>query len=249
MNLRESQTILSVLQAAFPGFYRGIAEDKLRNIIKLWQSMFADDEYAVVSKAVKALIATKIDDFPPTIGAVREQIAKITQPEQMSEMEAWSLVCKACRNGSHHSREEFDKLPEVIQQAVGSPDQLRVWAQMDENTVNSVISSNFMRTYRVKQQQQKERSMLTNDVREYLASVSETMKLENKEKGQLQGNKTQNVGLLPIGEMVSEMPEELTQQREAYQVPDDTSWEKMREEAMKSLATVGKSDGQSTISA
>ena len=249
MNLKESKTILTILQAAFPAFYKGVPDNELLKIIKLWQIMFADDDYEIVSKAVKALIATKVENFPPTIGAVKEQIEKIKSPQQMSELEAWSLVCKACRNGSHHSVEEFNKLPEVIQRAIGSPDQLRVWAQMDEETVNSVIASNFMRTYRVKQQQQKELNMLTNDVREYLENMSDAMKLENKEKKPLNSGVRQNVGLLPVGEMSEELKADLTRERETYQVPEDATWEKMREKALKSLENFGKTAEQDRVGA
>lgn len=234
MNHHESRTILAVLQAAFPAFYRGISDDKMLKIVKLWQSMFADDDYEVVSKAVKALIATKVEDFPPTIGAVKEQIVKLTQPEQMSELEAWSLVNKACRNGSHHALEEFNKLPDVVQRAVGSVDQLRVWAQMDEATVNSVISSNFMRSFRVKQSQQKELDMLTSDVKSFISSMSEEMKLGSH-------NDKKSIGsadrvMITSGEMpVVNKPEDVLPAREPYKVPDDNEWEKMREAALKSL--------------
>ena len=240
MNLQETKSMLEVLQAAFPTFYRGMTNEELLRIIKLWQMMFEKETCSDVMNAVYALISTKIDNFPPTIGAVKEQIVKIKQPQQMSEMEAWSLVNKACRNGSYAATEEFNKLPETVQRAIGSADQLRVWAQMDEETVNSVVASNFMRAYKTKQAQKKEMDMLPNEVKNYMGAVAEKMKLESKEE-----KKAVGTGLKPLSlEAPKDMqyvkpPEDLVQKREVYQVPSDNDWEKMREAALKSL-TSGK---------
>lgn len=240
MNLPQTKIVLGVLYAAFPAFYKDIKPEAINSIANLWREMFADDDYELVMKAVHALITTKIDNFPPTIGAVKEQIVKIKRPQQMSEMEAWSLVNKACRNGSYAATEEFNKLPETVQRAIGSADQLRVWAQMDEETVNSVVASNFMRAYKTKQAQKKEMDMLPNEVKNYMGAVAEKMKFESKEE-----KKAVGTGLKPLSlEAPKDMqyvkpPEDLVQKREVYQVPSDNDWEKMREAALKSL-TSGK---------
>ena len=242
MNLQQTKLVLGVLYAAFPSFYKDIRQEAVNSISKLWQEMFADDDFSVVMAAVKSLIATKVDGFPPTIGSVKEQIEKMKYPNQMTEMEAWDLVNKACRNSSHHAREEFEKLPEVIQKTIGSPDQLRVWAQMDEGTVNSVIASNFMRTFKVKQSQQKEINMIPNDVKTFLESMSSDMQLKSGEDKRQKSIGSADRVMIATGEAAGiPKPEDVLPEREPYKVPDDDEWEKMRYAALKSLG--GKSFG------
>lgn len=63
-------------------------------------------------------------------------------------MEAWSLVSKALRNGTYGAVEEFSRLPPTVQEAVGNPDNLRNWATSDYKAIETVIQSNFIKTYR-----------------------------------------------------------------------------------------------------
>ena len=118
--------------------------------------MFRDDDLRSVMAATQALIATKVEGYPPTIGAIKEKLYMIRTPSELTEQEAWKMVSKACRNGYYNYVEEFEKLPEVIQRSLGGAEQLRTWSQMDTETFESVVASNFMRTFRVKKQQQKE---------------------------------------------------------------------------------------------
>ena len=62
-------------------------------------------------------------------------------------MTAWGLVSKALRNGTYGAVEEFNKLPPLVKQAVGMPDNLKNWAASDYQTIETVIQSNFLRTY------------------------------------------------------------------------------------------------------
>ena len=62
-------------------------------------------------------------------------------------MAAWGLVSKALRNGTYGAVEEFNKLPPLVKQAVGMPDNLKNWATSDYQTIETVIQSNFLRTY------------------------------------------------------------------------------------------------------
>ena len=97
---------------------------------------------------------------------------KITKEPELSEMDACSMVSKALRNGIYGAEEEFDKLPEVVQQAVGSPSMIRNWAQMECDAVESVIQSNFMRSFRAKKKAQREMAALPADVKETFEQIS-----------------------------------------------------------------------------
>lgn len=177
MTRDETLAIMTVLKTAYPSFYRDMTRETALQAVSLWAEMFSDDKPEIVAAAVKALIKTRKEGYPPTIGEVSAKIAEITQPKEMTELEAWSLVERACRNGLHGAGEEFAKLPSLIQKAVGSPNQLREWAMMDADTVKSVVASNFMRSFKVYQKRERDMAMLPGDVRQLLEGVSERLAL------------------------------------------------------------------------
>ena len=137
----------------------------------------------MVKAAVKAHIATDAKGYPPHIGAIKAAIRKITQPDEMSEMEAWGYVSRALRNSSYNSIKEFERLPPVVRRIVGAPSQLREWAAMDSDTVQSVVQSNFMRSYRARSQSEQEYLALPAEVKETMAQLADSMSLPALREG------------------------------------------------------------------
>lgn len=165
MDRKETVSVLALLRAAFPAFYREMDRRELEKIVDLWEDMFRADDGRIVASAVKALISAKTDSFPPTVGAVKAKMQQISAPESITEQEAWSRISKAMRNGTYGAEEEFAALPEELRQVVGSPEQLRAWAAMDEKSVQSVVASNVQRSYRAKVQADREFAALPEDVK------------------------------------------------------------------------------------
>ena len=128
--------------------------------------MFADDRPDLVAAAVKSFVVTDTKGYPPHIGVIKDKMRLFTTPEAMTEQEAWGLVRKALSNSLYHSDEEYNALPRLIQSLVGSPSQLKEWALMDESTVQSVVASNFMRSYRARAKHQEEFDALPEDVKQ-----------------------------------------------------------------------------------
>ena len=127
--------------------YPNYKPNDISETVDVWQMMLSDYDYNLVAMALKAYILSDTIGFAPSIGQLVSKIQTITKPHELSEMEAWSLVSKAIRNSGYNSVEEFAKLPPIVQNAVGLPEQLRTWA-LDENYNEQVVSSNFMRCYR-----------------------------------------------------------------------------------------------------
>ena len=148
MTSMETTAILAVIRTAYPRYYDKKTEKELKETISLWHTMLAEYRADTVSAAVKALIATS--KFPPTIAEVIEMINTLTKPAELGEVEAWGLVKNAIRNSAYHSVEEFDKLPKTIQRTLGNPSVLREWAISEDESMENVIASNFMRAYRAK---------------------------------------------------------------------------------------------------
>lgn len=171
MTREETIKILSVLRGAYPAFYRDITKQEAESTIALWESMFDEEPYELVAAAVKAFISGDGKGFPPAIGQIKERIRLITAPEEMTEQEAWSLVSKALRNSTYGSEEEFAKLPPEVQAVVHDPGQLRQWAMSPADEVETVIASNFMRSFRAKQKVSKEYMALPTSVKQLMISA------------------------------------------------------------------------------
>ena len=171
MNREDTIKILSVLRGAYPAFYRDITKQEAESTIALWESMFDEEPYELVGAAVKAFISGDGKGFPPAIGQIKERIRQITQPEEMTEQEAWALVSKALRNSAYGSEEEFAKLPAEVQGVVHDPGQLRQWAMSPAEDVETVIASNFMRSFRAKLKVNKEYMALPTSVKQLMISA------------------------------------------------------------------------------
>ena len=177
MDRAETLAIMSVLKAAYPNYYKDMKATEAERVVSLWEEMLKDQPTGLVAVAVKAHIATDKKGIPPHIGAIIEAIVKLQQPDEMTEQEAWGLVLRAVRNGLYGSEKEFDALPHVVQRIVGSPSQLKEWAMMDSDTVQSVVASNFQRSYRARAAHERERLALPAEVRETMEQLAAGMKL------------------------------------------------------------------------
>ena len=175
MDRQQTMIILSVLKAAYPHAFQNMSKKDGEAMLNLWATMFTDESYEEVNAAIWALISTRTVGYSPTIGEVKEQIRRLHHHADIDEAGAWALVSKACRNSSYHSREEFAKLPPEVQRAVGSPEQLKQWAGMDAETVESVVASNFKRSFRVQTERAAEVEKLPPQIRDMLGNVSTKM--------------------------------------------------------------------------
>jgi len=179
MTYDETLKIFAVLKANYNNFYKTITRVDAEAQVNLWAEMFADEPYQLVGAAVKAYIASDTNGYPPNVGKIKEIIRKLTEPEEMTEQEAVNLVLKATSNSLYNAESEFDKLPPILQRIVGSPNMLREWAMMDAKTVNSVIASNLMRSYKAVAEKQKEQQALPSSVRDLLAEAASRMSIDN----------------------------------------------------------------------
>ncbi len=168
----EALKIITVFQLNYPDNFRGKSDLVIKATVELWEKMFADEPYALVNAAVIAHMATDTSRFMPPIGVIKEAVRKLQQPEEMTQQEAWNIVAKALRNSAYGSEDEFQKLPSQIKRVVGSPRQLREWALMDTDTVQSVVASNFQRSFKAIQSREQEFQKLPSGVRQYMAELT-----------------------------------------------------------------------------
>ena len=160
--------------------YPNYKPNNISETVDVWQMMLSDYDYNLVAMALKAYILSDTSGFAPSIGQLVANIQTITKPQELSEMEAWSLVRKAIGNGNYGSVEEFEKLPPTIQKAVGSADMIKRWAMSDSNEVSTVIQSNFLRSYRTAVKRDEEYAKMPEDVKKLISSIP-TVQIEKKE--------------------------------------------------------------------
>ena len=171
MNKIESAKIVAVIEKAYQRFYIGYTQEDKLQLIDIWQSIFSLDEYSVVTNALRAFLSSDTKGFPPVSGQIKELIAKISYDTTiMSDMEVWAVVRKAIRHSNYHAREEFDLLPELIQSVVVTPENLIEWAKLDSKEVSTIIQSNFIKSYRMTVERQKELARMPEDISKLIQS-------------------------------------------------------------------------------
>lgn len=166
MTQQEMAKLIALVKVAYPQFYKDINTEEAKQMVALWWVMLADYSYAEVSRAVKTLIATS--KYPPSIAEIIEKIQLLTNPPELNDIEAWAMVKTALRNSYYNSKLEFDNLPTGIQKALGNHTTLREWAMIDGEALDTVVASNFMKSYRTTRKRNKELAMLPNDIKEFM---------------------------------------------------------------------------------
>lgn len=173
MNKQEMAQVMAILKAAYPAYYAKISKEDAIVAVNLWTDMFSEEDAAVVVAAVKALIATKTDSFPPGIGAVKERIARLTRPMEMTEIEAWALVAEAVRKTDwNHPEKQFKNLPGDVQAVLGSPHTLCEYGMVSEEQFNTVVASNFQRSFRAKRQHIRDYEMLPLNIKNLISQIT-----------------------------------------------------------------------------
>lgn len=176
MTKKETAKILAILQAGYPDSFRDKTDEAIKVVVELWASVFADDSFESVSAALLAHIATDNNRYMPPPGIIKNMLIKINSPAEMTEAEAWSYVSKALRNSTYGAEKEFDKLPESVKSVVRSPSQLREWAVLPIDELQTVVASNFQRSFRARAASDREFKALPEKVRVMMLTNIKSLK-------------------------------------------------------------------------
>lgn len=219
MTIKESRKIIAVMMAAYPN-YKPIDTELAA---KTWADVMEEYTYEQVDMALRLYVKSDISGFAPAPGQIIDKIYNLTNPTELNEMEAWSLVQKAICNSAYNSVEEFKKLPSLVQKAVGLPDSLRQWA-MVEDLNKEVVMSNFQRAYKIELQRAKELQKMPQPVKDMIAKVNQNSysdQIEQKRKQMIESSNERKIGeikaledkiegVLPPTEKLEKCYEELT---------------------------------------
>lgn len=176
MTREETKKIVMVIMSTYPNWHPA----DLTFTVDAWASMLDSFTYQQISTALKAFVLTDTSGFAPSVGQLIGLLDRVGNNQELNEMEAWSLVSHALRRSTYYAESEFEKLPEIVQKAVGSPSTLRNWAQTDSQSTENVIQSNFMRTYRRELEKSQELRKIPANVQELFGNVSDNL-IESRE--------------------------------------------------------------------
>lgn len=142
MTVDDTRKVIATMIACYPNY----KPDDMKMTVAVWANMLADYDAVEIGNALKAYIATDTTGFAPSIGQLTAKLNQLKNGDQLNGNEAWTLVYKALCNSTYHAQEEFDKLPPLVQKAVGSADSLKAMAT--NNGFNEdVEKSHFIRIY------------------------------------------------------------------------------------------------------
>lgn len=161
MTRDEAKILVATMKVVYPN-YHPVNETFTVNT---WASLLEEYEFLQVQTAFKRFVLTDTSGFAPSIGQLVAQMQEVAEDDSVGELEAWSMVSRAVRNSGYHAEEEFDRLPPLVQRVVHSPSNLREWAAMDTDTVNSVIQSHVVRNYRAAAKAAREEARLPQKFR------------------------------------------------------------------------------------
>lgn len=162
MTRDEVKKIIMVITASFPNW----KPNDISFTVDTWHMMLSDYSYAEIARSLKVYITTDRSGFAPSIGQLISNVGMVEKLTEINELEAWDMVSKALRDSTYHAEERFAALPELVQKCVGSPSQLRSWGQTDLKSVETVIQSNFLRTFREMKDRQRTINALPVEMKE-----------------------------------------------------------------------------------
>lgn len=177
MTKNDVAELIMILKEYYP---RDVESTNIETKVSAWHLLLRDYEKNIILNAALAFVSSDTKGFMPTPGQIINKISVIRKSDNdMTEMEAWGYISKAIRNSTYNAKEEFDKLPDILKKCV-TPDLLRDWAIIEGDDVQTVIQSNFLRTFRVKRESIKEFEALPKSVQKFSLALAEKMALENK---------------------------------------------------------------------
>lgn len=169
MTRDEVKEIIMIMTYTYPNY----KPTDITATVDTWTAILSSYQFEHIRAALHSYILIDTKGFAPTPGQLIDKIP--VQNFDITELEAWGMVNRALSNSNYHAKEEFDKLPLVVQKTLGRFEVLQEWAGMEIDTVQSVIQSNFIRNYRTVLQRERDHNKLPMRLREILEAAGANM--------------------------------------------------------------------------
>lgn len=171
MTREETQELLLAISSLYPNFK---PEDKTLTI-NSWHWALADYPVQAIKGALQIYLKTNNTGFAPSVSQLIGAMHSVSDNDRLTEGEAWDLVKRAIQDGNYHAEERFNELPPLVRRAVGSANMIHQWAGTDSDEVNTVIMSNFQRTYRAMASKQSYYDKVPDALQDVVRNVAESL--------------------------------------------------------------------------
>ena len=169
MTRQETVELIHSIVSLFPNWH----PDNLTETVNAWNWALQEYPAPAVKASLQIYLKTSRTGFAPSVSQLIDGMHSVKDNNRMTEGEAWMIVKKAIADSGYNAKEHFDAFPPEIKKAVGSPEMLRTWGMTDSDEVNTVIMSNFQRTYRAVIQQQEYAERVPDAVADIIRGLSE----------------------------------------------------------------------------
>lgn len=177
MTREEVKKLLAIITSVYPNYV--VKAENKSGVVDAWTWALSDYPAEEISASLKIYVKTNKTGFAPSVSQLIDGIYKPDVINQLTEGEAWALVKKAIRNGNYEAKEMFEELPETVQKAVGSHRMIQEWALLDSEEVNSVIMSNFQRSYRAVLEKKAFNDRVPQQIKDRLENRGEMKEIAN----------------------------------------------------------------------
>lgn len=171
MTRDEMKVIMKYFQASYRGFTEG---QNPTDVLNVWHDAFKDEEAPVVKNAAKNYVAS--NEFAPTVAGLMKQVEMIKSP--MTDAELWACITKATKNSTYGAVEEFEKLPDVCKEFLGSASALKDLGQIDPGTLQTVVKGQFRKAAPIIRERKAALKGLPAEVKAVIDNVTEKMLIE-----------------------------------------------------------------------
>lgn len=158
MEREEVRKILTVLRTAYPQSFTNHTKESATMLMDLWYEIFKNTPTALVTLAVKDIIAHDVRDFAPNPGQVNNRIAQlITIPEDEDGEKAWKAVIGAIRSvrkfegynsdDAEYNRRVYSFLPDLVRSIYSLSDIYRM-SDISSKDLNAYEKPKFLKVYK-----------------------------------------------------------------------------------------------------
>lgn len=166
MTIEEVTKIIFILRANYPEAYSKLSSNDLELLSQTWAALLKDYTYEDANMGIQNYMVNDIYGRAPKVGQIIDSIKKLNQKEELNPNAAWALVYKAICNSNYNAEDEYNKLPPVVQKAVGHFHNLRDYAQMSIEDVQVTVKAHFKSVYEVEMKREKEREKLPQVIKD-----------------------------------------------------------------------------------
>lgn len=135
MEKEQVRKLLTILRTNYPQTFKGWDSEQQQLYMEIWHNGLKNDDYKLALKAIETFIYGEPREFAPNIGQVKNKMFELQPVKQIDVGSAWDKVVSAARCDWQSAKEEFDKLPAVVQQALGTERFLVEVGYADEESI------------------------------------------------------------------------------------------------------------------